>query len=81
MCLKEALHYNFQIKNVKCQRSECPKRRTEYVEFNLHIYIELDIQVSLDAKTGMSCQLKDFPVTINILNQEYRYVTSPSRSG
>lgn len=73
ICLKGVLQYNFQIKNVKCQQSECPGRRTEYVEFNLHLYIELDIRVSLDAKTGMSCQLKDFPVTINILKQEYRY--------
>ncbi|KYN03081.1 hypothetical protein ALC62_06176 [Cyphomyrmex costatus] len=72
MCLEEALHHNFQIKNVKCQRSECPGRRTEYAKFNLHLYIELDIRVSLDANTGISCQLKDFPITINILKQEYR---------
>lgn len=75
MCLEEALHHNFQIKNVKCQRSGCPGRRTEYVKFNLHLYIELDIRVSLDAKAGIRCQLQDFPITINILKQEYRYDT------
>jgi len=73
--LEEALYYNFQVKNIKCQRFECPGRRTEYVEFNLHLYIELDIRTSLDATAGMCRQLKDFPVTINILKQEYRYNT------
>jgi len=74
MCLEEALYYNFQVKNIKCQQSKCPGR-TEYIEINLHLYIELDIRISLDAKTGMCCQLKDFPVTINILKQKYRYNT------
>lgn len=72
MYLEEALNYHFQIKNVKCQQFECSGRRTIYAECNIHLYIELDIRVSLNAKTGMGCQLKDFPVTINILKQEYR---------
>jgi len=72
MYLEEALDYNFQIKNIKCQQSECSGRRTEYIKFNIHLYIELDIRVSLNAKTGMSCQLKDFPIIINILKQKYR---------
>lgn len=73
MFLEEAFSYNFQIKNVKCQHSECSGRRTEYVKFNVHVLcIELDIRVSLDTKTGMNCQLKDFPIIINVLKQEYR---------
>jgi len=58
-----------QFSSKTYQQSKCPGRRTEYVEINLHLYIEFDIRISLDAKTGMCCQLKDFPVTINILKQ------------
>jgi len=67
ICLERALYYNFQVKNIKCQQFKCPGRRHEYVEINLHLYVVLDIWISLDAKTDVCCQLKDFSVTINII--------------
>ncbi|XP_025163243.1 uncharacterized protein LOC112590553 [Harpegnathos saltator] len=71
-CIEETVQYNFFIKNIKCQHSECTGRRTNYTEVKSHVYIELDIKGSLTEKRRMRCKLNDISPTINILKQEYR---------
>lgn len=70
--IEEAINYNFFVRSIKCQHSECTGRRTDYAEVKSHVYIELDIKVSSAEQTGMRCKLNAISSTINILKQEYR---------
>ena len=72
--LQKALLFSERsTKLLQCHKEKCSGSCSRQRIYNNQIFIELDIRENINAVTGIKCELKDFPIKLNLNTDEYRF--------